>query len=60
MRCFVIYPHWYDTENWNPSSSQTKAFLFYTVNIMAADVLATQGARVSKTVLFTVLNRFSR
>ena len=37
----VISPHWYDTGSWNPSSNKTRTYLFYIVNIMAADVLAT-------------------
>ena len=42
---FVIPPHWYDTGGWNPSSNKTRTYPFYKVNIMAAGVLATQGAR---------------
>ena len=38
---FVISPHGYDTGSWNPSSNKTRTYLFYIVNIMAADVLAT-------------------
>ena len=37
----VISPHWYDADSWNPSSNTTRTYLFYIVNIMAADVLAT-------------------
>ena len=37
-----IFPHWHDQGSWNPSSSKTGAYLFYLVNIMVADVLATQ------------------
>ena len=37
----VISPHWYDAGSWNPSSNKTRIYLFYIVNIMAADVLAT-------------------
>ena len=37
----VISPHWYDEGSWNPSSNKTRTYLFYIVNIMAADVLAT-------------------
>ena len=40
----VISPHWYDACSWNPHSNKTRTYLFYIVNIMAADVLATQGA----------------
>ena len=31
--------------------------LFYTVNIMGADVLVMQGARASATMIFTMLNQ---
>ena len=44
---YVIPPQWYDTGSWNPSSCKTRTYLVYIVNIMAADVLATQGARAS-------------
>ena len=37
----VISPHWCNTGIWNPSSNKTRTYLFYIVNIMAADVLAT-------------------
>ena len=33
--------------------------LFYIVNIMGADVLATQGARVSAAMIFTKFNRIN-
>ena len=39
---YVISPHWYDAGTWNPSSSKTRTtYIFYIVNIIAADVLAT-------------------
>ena len=41
----VIPLHWYDTGDWNPSSNKTRTYPFYIVNIIAAGVLATQGAR---------------
>ena len=50
---YVIPPCWHDTGNWNPSLSKTRTYLFYIVNIMAADVLATQGARASATMILT-------
>ena len=37
----VISPYWYNAGSWNPSSNKTRTYLFYIVNIMAADVLAT-------------------
>ena len=39
--------------SWNPSSSKTRTHLFYKINIMAADVLATKGARASATMILT-------
>ena len=50
---YVIPPHWFDTGSWNPSSSRTGTYLFYLVNIMAADVLVMQGARASATMILT-------
>ena len=50
---YVIPPNWYHTGSWNPSSTKTRAYLLYIVNIMAADVLATQGARASATMILT-------
>ena len=55
----VISPHWHDTGSWNPSSSKTRTYLFYIVNIIGADVLATQGAWASATMIFTMLNRIN-
>ena len=52
---YVIPPHWH-TGSRNPSPSKTRTCLFYTANIMAADVLATQGARASATMILTMLN----
>ena len=37
----------------NPSSSKRRTYTFYIVNIMAADVLKTQGARASATMILT-------
>ena len=53
---YVIPPHWHDTGSWNPSSSKTRTYLFYIVNIMGAVVLATQGTRVSAIMILTMLN----
>ena len=57
---YVIPPHWYDTGSWNPSSSNTRTYLSYIVNIMAADVLVTQGARASATMILTMLIRINK
>ena len=48
-----ITPHWYNTGTQNPSSSKTGTYIFYMINIMAADVLAMQGARASATMILT-------
>ena len=53
---YVIVPHWHNTHSWNPSSCKTNTYRFYIFNIMAADDLATQGARASATIIFTMLN----
>ena len=55
----IIPPHWHDTGSWNPSVSKTRTYLPYTVNIMGADVLATQGARATATMIFIMLNRIN-
>ena len=41
---YVIPSHWHDRKSWNPSWSKTKTYQFYRINIVAADVLATQRA----------------
>ena len=38
---YVITAHWYNTGTENPSSSKTGTYIFFIVNIMTADVLAT-------------------
>ena len=58
MQCTQILNH-VNTNSWNPSSSKTRTCLFYIVSIMGADVLATQGARTSATMMFTVLNQIN-
>ena len=49
----IIPPYWYDTGGWNPSSHKTRTYPFYIVNIMAAGVLVTQGARTSAAMILT-------
>ena len=56
---YVIPPHWHGTGCWNPSSYKTRTYLFYMVNIMGADVLATQGARAAATMILTILIRIN-
>ena len=53
----VIHPHWFGAGSWNPSLGKTWTYLFYIVNIMAADVLVTKWARASATMILTLLNR---
>ena len=45
--------------SWNPVSSKRSTYLFYKVNIMSVDVLATQGPRASATMIFTVSNQIN-
>ena len=45
--------------DWNHSSSMTRTYLFYIVNIMGADVLSMQRARASATMTFTMFNRIN-
>ena len=56
---YIIPPNWHDTgmSSWNPSSCKTRIYLFYIVNIMGADVLATQGAKASAPMILTMLNQ---
>ena len=54
-----IYLHWHDTGSWNPSSSKERIYLICTFNIMAADDMATQGARASATMIFRLLNQIN-
>ena len=53
---YIFPPYWYDTDSLNHPSSKTRTYLFYIVNIMGADVLATQGARASATMILTMPN----
>ena len=53
----IIHPHWHDTAFWNPFSHKTTTHLFFIVNTMGADVLATQVVRASVTMILTYLNR---
>ena len=50
---YVIPPHWHDIDSWNPSWYKTRIYILYIVNIMVADVLATQGARALATMILT-------
>ena len=57
FKMYAILPHWHDTGRWNPYSCRTRNYILYIVNIMSANVLATQGARASGTMILTMLNR---
>ena len=50
---YVIPLYLFGTGSWNPSSSKTRTYLFYIVNIIAADVLVTKGAMASATMILT-------
>ena len=52
----AIPPYWHDTDSWKPSSGKTRTYIFYVANIMGAEVLATQGASASATMILTLLN----
>ena len=56
---YVIPPHLHDTGRWNPPSYKTRTCLFYIVNSMGADALATQRARASATMILKMLNRIN-
>ena len=49
----IIPSHWHDKGGRSPFSCKTRTYLFYRVNIVASDVLATQGA--SATMILTNL-----
>ena len=53
LTSYVIPPHCHAIDNWNPSLSKTGTYLFYKVNNMVANVLVTQGARASATMILT-------
>ena len=46
----IIPPHWHDKDNWNRSLFMRGIYQIYIVNIMDADVLGTQGVRLSATI----------
>ena len=56
---FMSFFHIDMTCNWNPLLCKKRTYLFYIVNIMGADVLATQGARASATMVLTVFNQIN-
>ena len=56
---YAIPRHRQDAGILNLSPSTTRTDLFYIVSIMDADVLATQGARASAPMIFTMLNRIN-
>ena len=50
----VIPGHWHATGSWNPSSSKTGTCIFYIVDIVCADALATPAA-----IILTMWNRIN-
>ena len=40
-----------------PQVRQGTTYIFYIVNVMAADILATQESKASATMILTILNR---
>ena len=53
MYLHLIPPHWHAINSWNPFWYKTRTCLFYIVNIMVADAVAMQGARVSAAMILT-------
>ena len=47
----MILSHWHDTGSWNPSSCETRTYLFHIASIMAADGVVMQGARASAAMI---------
>ena len=56
---YVIPPHWHDTGSWNPSSSMTRTYIIYIVNIRVANVLATRGARATANRIFPMFDQIN-
>ena len=54
---YIIPPRWHNTGSWNPSSCKTRTYLLYIVNIMGVDILASQAARASATMILAMLNQ---
>ena len=50
----VIPPHWHDTGIWNSSSSKTKTYLLYIINIMGADVVTVSRQGISNHNIYFV------
>ena len=56
---FIPFLHIDMTQTAETLPQVRQGHLFYIINIMAADDLATQGARASATMIFTMLNRIN-
>ena len=56
---FMSFLHIAMTQVQNISSYKTRTYLFYTVNIIATDDLATQWARASTNMILTKFNRIN-
>ena len=52
----IIPPNWHNRSSWNGSLFKTRTYLFYIINIIGADVLATPRTRTSATMVFTMLH----
>ena len=53
---YIIPPRWHDTGSWNSSPYKASTYLVYIINIMGADILDTQGARISAAMILTMVN----
>ena len=57
QKCIYNLYHFSKLTSLNYSSWKTRSYIFYVINIMGADGLATQGARASATTILTMLKR---
>ena len=53
----IILPHWYETGSWSSSSCKTRTHIFHIFNVIGVDVLVTQGAKASATMILGMSNR---
>ena len=56
---YVILPHWHAINSRNTSSCTTRSYRYYIINAIVADVLATQEARASAAMIFSMFIRIN-
>ena len=53
----MIDQHRYSIDSWSPPSPETRIYLFYTVNIDAADEQTTKEAKAPAAMVLTTFSR---